>query len=80
MPESPTEPSVASMLAYIMLDGMPVEATNEERCLRLSICGFSNAEISALLGIPVGSVRTNLYEARKKLKETKTRSTREQKR
>lgn len=72
MPE-PTEPSVATVLAYIMLDGMPADATNEDRCLRLSNCGFSNAEISAILGISDGSVRTNLYEARKKLRSAKPR-------
>jgi hypothetical protein len=64
-------PSVATLLAYIMLDGMAADATNVDRCLRLSICGFSNGDISAILGIPDGSVRTNLYEARKKLKDPK---------
>jgi DNA-binding NarL/FixJ family response regulator len=62
------EPSSATTLAYIMLDGMPDDATNEDRCLRLSVCGFSNAQIAIILNISDGSVRTNLYEARKKLK------------
>jgi len=41
-------------------------STNEDRCLRLSVCGFSNAQIAEILSIPSGSVKTNLYEARKK--------------
>lgn len=63
-----TEPELAVILAYIMLDGMPVGTTNEERCLRLSMCGFSNGQIADILQISDGSVRTNLYEARKKLR------------
>jgi ATP/maltotriose-dependent transcriptional regulator MalT len=44
----------------------PDNSTNEDRCLRLSVCGFSNAQIAEILSIPSGSVKTNLYEARKK--------------
>ncbi|MEA3078311.1 MAG: hypothetical protein QOF60_3219 [Actinomycetota bacterium] len=63
----PIDPSIAKLLAFMMLDGMSAQATNEDRCFRLSICGFSNAGIAEIVGIPVGSVNTNLYEARKKL-------------
>jgi DNA-binding NarL/FixJ family response regulator len=54
-------------LAYLMVDGMPVESTNEDKSLRLSTCGFSNSQIAEILSIPVGSVRSNLYQARKKV-------------
>jgi DNA-binding CsgD family transcriptional regulator len=70
MSESP-EPDAGMILAYIMLDGMPSGTTNEERCLRLSTCGFSNSQIAQILQISDGSVRTNLYEARKKLKSVR---------
>lgn len=61
------EPSVARILAYLMIDDMPENPSNEEKSLRLSVCGFPNSEIADILGISVGSVKTNLYEARKKL-------------
>jgi DNA-binding NarL/FixJ family response regulator len=60
-------PSLARISAYRMLDTMPPGATNEQKSLRLSVCGFSNSDIAEMLGISVGSVSTNLYEARKKL-------------
>jgi len=61
------EPSTARLLAYLMMDGMPQPATNVDRCYRLSVCGFPNPEIADIIGISIGSVNTNLYEARKKL-------------
>ncbi len=53
------EPSVARVLAYLMIDGMPENPSNEEKSLRLSVCGFPNSEIADILGISVGSVKTN---------------------
>lgn len=69
------EPSPARLLAYLMMDGMPQPATNEDKCYRLSVCGFSNPEIAGIVGIPVGSVKTNLYEARKKIGTQKRSAT-----
>jgi DNA-directed RNA polymerase specialized sigma24 family protein len=60
------EPSTARILAYMMIDGMPNAATNEDKALRLSLVGFSNQAISEMLGISVASVASTLYSARKK--------------
>ncbi len=67
-----TEPSLARIMAYVMLDLMPDGATNVDKCVRLSGCGFAPPAISEILGIPIGSVHTNLYNARKKTGAKKT--------
>lgn len=61
-----TEPSVARILAHIMMDGMPPGTTNEERTVRLNEVGFSNAAIAEILKISKGSVSQNLYSAKAK--------------
>lgn len=53
------------ILAYMMLDGMPPDATNAQKTLRLSQCGFPNGEIAEILDISATSVTTNLHSARK---------------
>ncbi len=51
--------------AFAMLDGMK-DATQAQKCLRLSLVGFTNAEIAAMLQTSYAVVATNLYNERKK--------------
>lgn len=61
-------PTIAERIAaFAMLDGM-ANATQAEKCMRLSLVGFSNAEIAAMLQTTNAVVSTNLYEQRKKAK------------
>jgi DNA-binding CsgD family transcriptional regulator len=51
--------------AFAMLDGMK-DATQAQKSLRLSLVGFSNAEIAAILQTTPQTVSQNLYEERRK--------------
>lgn len=75
------EPEVANLLrpggasigdriaAFVMLDAMPNGTTQAQRCVRLSIIGFSNTEIANLLQTSSAVVASNLYQERKKPKK-----------
>ena len=51
--------------AFTMLDGMK-DKTQAERCMRLSLVGFTNPEIAKMLQTSPAVVATNLYGERKK--------------
>ena len=51
--------------AFTMLDGMK-DKTQAERCMRLSLIGFTNGDIATMLQTTPAVVATNLYSERKK--------------
>ena len=51
--------------AFAMLDAM-LDATQAQKCLRLSLVSFTNSEIAAMLQTSPAVVATNLYTERKK--------------
>lgn len=51
--------------AFVMLDSMK-ERTQAEKSLRLSLVGFTNGEIAAMLQTSPAVVANNLYVERKK--------------
>jgi hypothetical protein len=51
--------------AFTMLDGM-ADASIPQKCLRLALIGFTNAEIAEMLQTTPGAVRTYLSLERKK--------------
>src|SRR4051794_17628935 len=51
--------------AFAMLEGMK-DATQAQKSLRLSLVGFSNADIAAMLQTSSQVVSQNLYEERRK--------------
>jgi DNA-directed RNA polymerase specialized sigma24 family protein len=51
--------------AFAMLDGMG-PATQAQKCLRLSLVGFSAPDIAGLLQTTLPTVHQNLYAERKK--------------
>lgn len=53
--------------AFTMLDAMR-EATQAQKCLRLTLVGFTNAEIATMLQTSPAVVAQNLYQERKKQK------------
>ena len=59
--------------AFAMLDGMG-NASQAQKCLRLALVGFTNAEIAEMLQTTPGVVGQNLYTERKKPKATKSAS------
>jgi hypothetical protein len=61
--------------AFEMLDGMPKEATQAQKTLRLSLIGFSNPEIASMLQTSTAVVATNLYAERKKAANTPAKKT-----
>ena len=56
--------------AFAMLDGMS-NASQAQRCLRLSLIGFTNPEIADMLQTTSGVVAQSLYEERKKVRSTR---------
>ena len=68
-PEFPVGRATISdrVAAFAMLDQMK-EATQAQKCMRLSLIGFSAAEIAAMLQTTVPTVHQNLYSERKKVK------------
>lgn len=61
--------------AFAMLDEMK-DATQAEKCMRLSLVGFTASEIAEMLQTSVATVRQNLYSERKKVKPSeKTKAT-----
>jgi hypothetical protein len=67
-------PSVGDRIAaFAMLDGMG-DASQALRCLRLSLIGFSNAEIAQMLQTTPAVVASNLYAERKKSRPAKRKS------
>jgi hypothetical protein len=51
--------------AFTMLDGMK-DATQAQKCVRLSLSGFSNGDIATMLQTTPAVVSQNLYETRKR--------------
>jgi len=51
--------------AFAMLDGM-ASASQAQKCLRLALIGFTNAEIAEILQTTVGAVKTSISLERKK--------------
>lgn len=76
MTEPIEDPAVAAgaasiqdrIAAFAMLDRMP-EATQAQKCLRLSLVGFSRKEIAELLMTSVPTVNQNIYSEKQKLKK-----------
>jgi DNA-directed RNA polymerase specialized sigma24 family protein len=48
-----------------MVDGMN-QASQAQKCLRLALIGFTNAEIAEMLQTTLGVVASSLYAERKK--------------
>ncbi len=55
--------------AFAMLDGMG-NASQAQKCLRLALIGFTNAEIAEMLQTTPAVVGQNLYTERKKPRAT----------
>lgn len=51
--------------AFAMLDGMN-QASQAQKCLRLALIGFTNAEMAEMLQTTSGVVAQSLYSERKK--------------
>jgi DNA-directed RNA polymerase specialized sigma24 family protein len=59
--------------AFAMVDQMK-DATQAQKCMRLSLVGFSASEIAGMLQTTVPTVHQNLYAERKKLKPSEKKS------
>jgi DNA-directed RNA polymerase specialized sigma24 family protein len=59
--------------AFAMLDQMK-DATQAQKCMRLSLVGFSASEIAGMLQTTVPTVHQSLYAERKKLKPSEKKS------
>ena len=71
VPASGGRATIADRIAaFAMLDGMK-EATQAQKCLRLTLVGFANAEIAAMLQTSVATVSQNIYAERKKQSASK---------
>lgn len=66
-PAAPRGPATIGdrIAAFQMLDQM-AGATQAQKTMRLSLIGFSNAEIAAMLDTTTAVVSQNLYSERKK--------------
>lgn len=64
---SPRGPATVGdrIAAFQMLDQMK-DATQAQKCMRLSLIGFTNAEIATMLQTTPAVVSQNLYAERKK--------------
>lgn len=60
--------------AFEMLDGMPDTTTQAQKCMRLSLCGFTRQEIATILQTTPQTVSQNLYTERNKGKPKPQRS------
>jgi DNA-directed RNA polymerase specialized sigma24 family protein len=74
-PEVPVGKATISdrIAAFAMLDQMK-DATQAQKCMRLSLVGFSASEIAGMLQTTVPTVHQSLYSERKKLKSTEKKS------
>jgi DNA-directed RNA polymerase specialized sigma24 family protein len=74
-PELPVRGATISdrVAAFAMLDRM-TDATQAQKCMRLSLVGFSAGEIAAMLQTTAQTVRQNLYSERKKAKSPQKNS------
>ena len=62
----PGAPTIGDRInAFAMLDSMK-DSTQAQKCLRLSLIGFTNPEIAAMLQTTPAVVATNLYTERRK--------------
>jgi DNA-directed RNA polymerase specialized sigma24 family protein len=62
------EPSVARILAHMMVDAMPSDSTSEAKTVRLNEIGFSNTTIAEILRTSPNAVAAALYKARQRAK------------
>ncbi len=60
--------------AFVMLDEMK-EASQAQKCMRLSLVGFNAMEIAQMLQTSVPTVHQNLYSERKKLRSSEKAKT-----
>lgn len=60
--------------AFSMLDEMK-DATQAQKCMRLSLVGFTAPEIAEMLQTSVATVHQNLYSERKKVKPSEKTKT-----
>jgi DNA-directed RNA polymerase specialized sigma24 family protein len=60
--------------AFTMLDEMK-DATQAQKCMRLSLVGFTAPEIAQMLQTSVPTVHQNLYYERKKVKSSEKAKT-----
>jgi DNA-directed RNA polymerase specialized sigma24 family protein len=74
-PEVPVGRATISdrIAAFAMVDQMK-DATQAQKCMRLSLVGFSASEIAGMLKTTVPTVHQNLYAERKKLKPSEKKS------
>jgi DNA-directed RNA polymerase specialized sigma24 family protein len=62
----PGDATIADRIAaFTMLDAMK-DASQAQKCLRLALIGFTNAEIAEMLQTTTGNVAQSLYSERKK--------------
>jgi len=54
--------------AFNMLDQM-AEATQAQKCMRLSLVGFNRKEIAEMLSTSVATVNQNIYSEKQKTKK-----------
>ena len=70
--QAPAGASMADRIAaFQMLDGMR-DASLAQKCLRLSLVGFTNADIAEMLQMTTGSVAQSLYMERRKPRTSRT--------
>lgn len=74
-PEVPAGRATISdrIAAFAMVDQMK-DATQAQKCMRLSLVGFSASEIAGMLQTTVPTVHQNLYAERKRLKPSEKKS------
>jgi DNA-directed RNA polymerase specialized sigma24 family protein len=69
-PDSSVSGTISDRIAaFAMLDEMK-DATQAQKCMRLSLVGFTAPEIAQMLQTSVPTVRQNLYSERKKVKSS----------
>jgi DNA-directed RNA polymerase specialized sigma24 family protein len=78
-PETSVRGTISDRIAaFAMLDDMK-DATQAQKCTRLSLVGFSAMEIAQMLQTSVPTVHQNLYSERKKVKSPEKAKTPAQK-
>jgi DNA-directed RNA polymerase specialized sigma24 family protein len=75
-PDFPVRATISERIAaFAMLDEMK-DATQAQKCMRLSLVGFTAPEIAEMLQTTVATVRQNLYSERKRVRSTEKKTTR----
>ena len=74
-PDSSVGATISDRIAaFAMLDEMK-DATQAQKCMRLSLVGFTAPEIAQMLQTSVPTVHQNLYSERKKVKSSEKAKT-----